>query len=163
MSASADGPNLTCGKCGAPLQRVGKCTDQCVACLLELASDEEEISDANAERFDHYQVAIHTEGRPIELGRGAMGVTFKAFDTVLGNEVALKVIDARVAAHHEARARFLREARAAASFGTRTSPPFFITGRARVMVNAFTRWSWSRAKRWKRACDGADHCRRFLP
>ena len=114
MSASADGTNLTCGKCGAPLQRVGKCTDQCVACLLELAWDEEEVSDANAERFDHYQVAIHTDGKPIELGRGAMGVTFKAFDTVLGNEVALKVIDARVAAHPEARARFLREARAAA-------------------------------------------------
>ena len=84
MSASADGPNLTCGKCGAPLQRVGKSTDQCVACLLELAWDEEEVPAANAERFDHYQVAIHADGRPMELGRGAMGVTFKAFDTVLG-------------------------------------------------------------------------------
>ena len=106
MSASADGPNLTCGKCGAPLQRVGKSTDQCVACLLELAWDEEEVPAANAERFDHYQVAIHADGRLMELGRGAMGVTFKAFDTVLGNEVALKVIDARIAAHPEARARF---------------------------------------------------------
>jgi serine/threonine protein kinase len=43
-----------------------------------------------------------------------MGITFKAFDTVLGNEVALKVIDARIASHPEARERFLREARAAA-------------------------------------------------
>jgi serine/threonine protein kinase len=34
--------------------------------------------------------------------------------TILGNEVALKVIDARIAAHPEARERFLREARAAA-------------------------------------------------
>jgi serine/threonine protein kinase len=32
----------------------------------------------------------------------------------LGNEVALKVIDARIADHPEARERFLREARAAA-------------------------------------------------
>ena len=114
MSASADEPGLTCRKCGAPLQRVGQFADQCVACLLELAWDEEKIPSASAERFDHYQVASHTDGTPVELGRGAMGITFKAIDTVLGNEVALKVIDARVAAHPEARKRFLREARAAA-------------------------------------------------
>ena len=114
MSTSAHEPQLTCGKCGGPLQRVGKCTDRCVACLLELAWNEEEIAAANAERFDHYHVATHTDGTAVELGRGAMGITFKAFDTVLGNDVALKVIDARIAAHPEARERFLREARAAA-------------------------------------------------
>jgi serine/threonine protein kinase len=43
-----------------------------------------------------------------------VGITFKASDTVLGNDVALKIIDARIAAHPEARERFLREARAAA-------------------------------------------------
>jgi serine/threonine protein kinase len=72
------------------------------------------LPEQSPRRFDHYQVAIHTDGTPVELGRGAMGITFKAFDTVLGNEVALKVIDARIAAHPEARERFLREARAAA-------------------------------------------------
>ncbi len=96
------------------LQRVGKFEDQCAACLLGLAWDEGEAQTANAERFDHYQIATHTDGTPVELGRGAMGVTFKAFDTVLGNYVALKVIDARVATHPEAQGRFLREARAAA-------------------------------------------------
>jgi hypothetical protein len=114
MSTSAHEPQLTCGKCGGPLQRVGKCTDRCVACLLELAWNEEEIASVNAERFDHYHVATHTDGTPVELGRGAMGITFKAFDTVLGNAVALKVIDARIAAHRDARERFLREARVAA-------------------------------------------------
>src|ERR1700693_5808384 len=114
MSTSAHEPQLTCGKCGGPLLRVGKCTDRCVACLLELACNEEEIASVNAERFDHYHVATHTDGTPVELGRGAMGITFKAFDTVLGNAVALKVIDARIAAHPEARERFLREARTAA-------------------------------------------------
>jgi hypothetical protein len=72
------------------------------------------LPEQSPRRFDHYQVAIHTDGTHVELGRGAMGITFKAFDTVLGNEVALKVIDARIAAHPEARERFLREARAAA-------------------------------------------------
>src|SRR5580704_9139514 len=114
MSASADEPQLTCGKCGKRLQGVGRVADLCLACLLELARDEEELPIASAERFDHYQVATNTDRTHVELGRGAMGITFKAFDTVLGNEVALKVIDARIAAHPEARERFLREARAAA-------------------------------------------------
>ena len=43
-----------------------------------------------------------------------MGITYRASDTILGNEVALKVIDARIATLPEARERFLREARAAA-------------------------------------------------
>jgi len=114
MSPSADEPKLVCGKCGAPVQRVGRCTDRCLACLLELAWEEEEIATGNSEHFDHYQVITCDDGTPVELGRGAMGITFKAFDTVLGNDVALKVIDARIAAHPEARERFLREARAAA-------------------------------------------------
>jgi serine/threonine-protein kinase len=43
-----------------------------------------------------------------------MGVTYRALDTVLGHAVALKVIDARIAGHADARERFLWEARAAA-------------------------------------------------
>jgi serine/threonine protein kinase/tetratricopeptide (TPR) repeat protein len=114
MNASADNSQLICRECGVPVRRVGKCVGRCVGCLLELAFDEEPIALANAEQFDHYHLAVQTDGTPLELGRGAMGITFKAFDTVLGNEVALKVIDARIAAFPEARERFLREARAAA-------------------------------------------------
>ena len=114
MRASGDEFHLICGKCGAPLQHIGQFADQCVACLLKLLWDEEEIPTARVEQFDHYQVATRSDGTPVELGRGAMGITFKAFDTVLGNDVALKVIDARIADHPEARERFLREARAAA-------------------------------------------------
>src|SRR5271167_1242368 len=114
MSASADKPKQTCGKCGMSLQLIGQFSDLCAACLLELGRDEEEVRTVNAERFDHYQVATHPDGRPVKLGRGAMGVTYRASDTILGNEVALKVIDARIATLPEARDRFLREARAAA-------------------------------------------------
>jgi len=114
MSASADEPKQACGKCGTLLQLVGQFSELCAACLLELGWEEEEVRTANAERFDHYQVATHTDGKPLELGRGAMGITYRASDSILGNEVALKVIDARIAAHPEARERFLREARAAA-------------------------------------------------
>jgi tetratricopeptide (TPR) repeat protein len=65
-------------------------------------------------RFDHYELEQARDGGFEELGRGAMGVTYKAFDTVLELAVALKVIDARIASHPEARERFQREARAAA-------------------------------------------------
>jgi serine/threonine protein kinase len=80
---------------------------------LEAALDVEE-EPAETEAFDHYELATHADGTPVELGRGAMGVTYKAFDTVLGHAVALKAMDARVAGRPEARERFLREARAAA-------------------------------------------------
>ena len=113
MSASADKPKQTCGKCGTLFQLVGQFSDLCGACLLELGWEEEEPT-ASAVRFDHYQVANHTDGTPVELGRGAMGITYRASDAILGNEVALKVIDARIATLPEARERFLREARAAA-------------------------------------------------
>jgi serine/threonine protein kinase len=58
---------------------------------------------------------LDTEGGPIELGRGAMGVTYKALDVDLRCAVTLKVINKRYLGDESARLRFLREARAAAS------------------------------------------------
>jgi serine/threonine protein kinase len=55
------------------------------------------------------------EGEPVELGRGAMGITYKAFDVDLHCPVTLKVISERYLGDESARLRFLREARAAAS------------------------------------------------
>jgi hypothetical protein len=33
-----------------------------------------------AQRFDHCEVVLDKEGQPLELGRGAMGITYKALD-----------------------------------------------------------------------------------
>src|SRR5205823_7366555 len=66
-------------------------------------------------RYAHFQVETGADGFPVELGAGAMAITYRARDTVLNSTVALKVIDRRVAQNPGARSRFLREARAAAN------------------------------------------------
>ena len=58
---------------------------------------------------------LDEEGNPVELGRGAMGVTYKALDVDLRCPVTLKVISERYLGDESAQLRFLREARAAAS------------------------------------------------
>src|SRR6202140_3908394 len=115
----------TCSVCGTPLSGVD---ESCPVCMLrkglaarvesgEASVTEETVTRTTEQanqRFEHYELVLGQDGKPVELGRGAMGITYKAFDTVLRHAVALKVIDARIAAHPEARERFLREARAAA-------------------------------------------------
>jgi serine/threonine protein kinase len=67
------------------------------------------------QRFEHYELVTDEDGKPVELGRGAMGVTYKAFDVHLQCPVTLKVISEQYVGDESARLRFLREARAAAS------------------------------------------------
>ncbi|MBV8281210.1 MAG: hypothetical protein JO347_04000, partial [Candidatus Eremiobacteraeota bacterium] len=59
-------------------------------------------------RFGHYEVVVGDDGKPLELGAGAMGVTYKAIDVELHCPVTLKVISARYVSDESARARFVR-------------------------------------------------------
>src|ERR1700730_11548419 len=110
-----------CSFCGA---LVLETSAFCPVCVLRgaLKSDGDSSGsavDPNASasdlRFEHYEVFRHADGTPIELGRGAMGVTYKALDVDLQRLVTLKIISARYLNDDSARLRFLREARAAAS------------------------------------------------
>ena len=72
-------------------------------------------SEQAVQRFEHYELVTGEDGKPVELGRGAMGVTYKAVDVDLRCPVTLKVISEQYLGDESARLRFLREARAAAS------------------------------------------------
>ncbi len=73
----------------------------------------------DTEAFEHYRVFKREDGSLWELGRGAMGVTYKAMDDKLGRVVALKVINALLIDKQSSRDHFLREARAAAGLNHR--------------------------------------------
>src|ERR1700688_4712351 len=113
----------TCAICGRPLTQVGP-KGECLRCLADLGflsdNQEPEKSDSGrrltpgALKYDHFEVEVGADGFPIELGAGAMAITYRARDTVLNSVVALKVIDRKVAKMPGVRSRFLREARAAA-------------------------------------------------
>ena len=82
---------------------------------LPLADTLKPTPEQPSQRFEHYELVTGEDGKPVELGRGAMGVTYKAFDVDLHCPVTLKVISERYLGDESARLRFLREARAAAS------------------------------------------------
>ena len=93
-----------------------------VYCRREFGSEEEVTQDSTRNtlesgvRFGAYEIDCHADGSLYELGRGAMGVTYRATDTSLQRKVALKIIKTDIAqSSADARERFMREARAAAA------------------------------------------------
>jgi serine/threonine protein kinase len=118
-------PLRTCPICG---NEFSEAMESCPVCMLRQAlaagveSGESSAEDTvkptreqSAQRFEHYELVKGEDGKPVELGRGAMGITYKAFDVDLRCSVTLKVISERYLGDESARLRFLREARAAAS------------------------------------------------
>ena len=81
-------------------------------------------------RFENYELLRREDGSVFELGRGAMGVTYRAFDTDLHCQVALKVINPGILGSGDVAARFLREARAAAQLRHPNIATVFRLGRA---------------------------------
>src|SRR6201989_2174411 len=111
----------TCAICGRPLSQDGRC----LRCLIGIGflggSHEPDNPETTRRRltpgplkYDHFEVEVGVDGFPLELGAGAIAITYRARDTVLNSVVALKVVDRRVAKMPGVRSRFLREARAAA-------------------------------------------------
>ena len=96
-----------------------------------------------------------------QLGAGGMGEVYRAHDTKLGRDVAIKILPDDFADDPERVARFQREAQVLAAlnhphiaqlYGFEEVPPTADTGYAR------SSWSSSRARRWP-IVSRADHCR----
>src|SRR5438876_115236 len=118
-----------CAQCGSSLNSSEGTEESCLTCLLQTALGGEDPDYApRPHRFDQYELVNGRDGEPVELGRGAMGVTYKAFDTNLRCKVALKVIHPRHLEDESSRARFLSEARAAAQLRHRNIASVFHLG-----------------------------------
>jgi tetratricopeptide (TPR) repeat protein len=117
-------PQRTCSICG---NEFSGAMEFCPVCMLRKAlaggveSGDTSSGDPRTptsqdavDRFEHYELVRGEDGKPVELGRGAMGVTYKAFDVDLHCPVTLKVISEKYLGDESARLRFLREARSAA-------------------------------------------------
>ena len=114
----------TCPNCGGVLEKTSSGELGCMSCLLRagIGSEEETVHDSTLDalegglRFGVYEIDCREDGRSYELGRGAMGVTYRATDTSLQRKVALKIIKTEIAEPSaDGRERFVREARAAAA------------------------------------------------
>ena len=119
-------PQRTCPSCG---NEFSGAMEFCPVCVLRKAlgagvesggssASEDTVKptpEQAVQRFEHYELVTGEDGKPVELGRGAMGVTYKAFDVDLHCPVTLKVISERYLGDESARLPFLREARLEAS------------------------------------------------
>src|SRR5271166_1277211 len=105
----------TCPSCG---NEFSGAMEFCPVCMLRKAlADRVQSSESSAsedtvelptseqtvQRFEHYELVTGEDGKPIELGRGAMGVTYKAFDVDLHCTVTLKVISEKYLGDESAR------------------------------------------------------------
>jgi hypothetical protein len=119
------GGTRTCLVCGTQFPAA---KEFCPVCMLREALNERvtsaqsaleddcaETPSCPAHRFEHYELVTDKDGKPVELGRGTMGITYKGFDVDLRCPVTLKVVRERYLGDESARLRFLREARVAAS------------------------------------------------
>ena len=103
--------------------------DEKAECFSEQGSGGSTL-EMGVERFAQYEVVKEEDGRPVELGRGAMGVTYKALDVDLRCLVTVKVVNERNLGDEAAQLRFLREARAAASVRHQNVASVFHLGRS---------------------------------
>lgn len=147
----------TCHSCGCEISGAMK---SCPVCMLRQALDAESDSgelsseysakpqpELVAQRLEHYELVNGENGKPIELGRGAMGVTYKAFDVDLRCPVTLKLISERYLGDESAQLQFCARRARRPVFVIRTSRRYCTWGGPGTAT--FMRWSLWRGKLWR--------------
>ena len=119
MSRSLAGGTI-CETCGSRIETTASGDLGCLACLLraglDASEDEQNFEEIAFDSLGGYEITRRADGTRWELGRGAMGVTYRALDRSLQRAVALKVVHSNLATRSAgARERFVREARMAAA------------------------------------------------
>jgi serine/threonine protein kinase/Tfp pilus assembly protein PilF len=110
-----------CEACGTSTEATSSGDFGCIVCLLDIGLGPDVVEPDGAfasvpDELGAYTIEHHVDGSVWELGRGAMGVTYRAIDKALDRPVALKIINTNLGSRSaEARERFTREARTAAA------------------------------------------------
>src|SRR5262252_8453832 len=97
---------VVCGSCDRvppPGARPGQTCEACGTQLVRVADAEDLVGHVIDDRFDILA----------KLGEGGMGAVYRAKQTSIGREVALKLVDRRLERDVAAVKRFLREAKLA--------------------------------------------------
>ena len=140
----------TCPTCGAALEETAGGGLGCTSCLLQagISGEQETVHDSTRDapeggiRFGVYEIDCHADGSLCELGRGAMGVTYRATDTSLQRKVALKIIKTDIASEAPMPANALSAKRARLQHcDTKTSLSSTSSECVLRQVNIFTRWN----------------------
>jgi Protein kinase domain len=123
--------SVTCPRCGASLSTSLTVCAKCGAVLSEASTTASEAS--TAEQTERLRARIQQSiGDAFELmellGRGGMGIVFRAKERALDREVALKVLALDPVFAPEAYSRFEREAKLAAKLDHPNIVPIFAVG-----------------------------------
>src|ERR1700676_5243950 len=100
-------PQRTCPSCGNELSGT---MEPCPVCMLrqalagavesgESSASEETVKsppEQERQRFEHYELVNGADGTPVELGRGAMGVTYKGVVVFMHGPVRLKATNKKL-------------------------------------------------------------------
>ena len=124
------GITAVCPKCGVTMGEATTSCDKCGAVLTQGADAE-----ATEKLRARLQEAVGENLRLVELlGRGGMGIVFRAHEVSLDREVALKVLALDPILNPDAFARFEREAKLAAKLDHPNIVPIFSVGRSTTVA-----------------------------